>query len=103
MGEGSTTDCPEHGRQSETFVCQHLALSLRTRTAVGFFWSPGHKERPDAWCHECNERVKPTGGRWVGEAAEKLGVRLVCAGCYDDLRELNLPKKLRGASILPEG
>ncbi len=103
MGELRMIECADHGPRPETFVCQHLALSLRTRKPVGFFWAQGAKERPDAWCQECNQRVKAAGGRWVGEAAEKLGVRLICAGCYDDLHELNLPKKPQGAPSLPKG
>jgi len=34
--------------------------------------------------------VKRTGGEWVGEAGEMLGVKLVCAGCYDDAKALAL-------------
>lgn len=84
MSETKLIECGEHGAREETFVCQHLALSLRTRKPAGFFWAPGSKARPDAWCRECDERVKATGGRWIGDAGEQLGVRLICAGCYDD-------------------
>jgi len=67
--------CQRHGPQPETFVCQHVAESLSTREIVGFF---------------CNERVKRTGGEWIGEAASHLGAKLLCGACYDDARDLNL-------------
>jgi hypothetical protein len=61
---------------------------------AGFFWPADAAEpRPNAWCYECNERVKRTGGAWVGEAGEKLGAKLLCAGCYDDAKALNLGKE----------
>jgi hypothetical protein len=84
-----TVESAEHGAQEETFVCQHLAMSLRTRRRVGFFWASNSKARPDAWCRECNDRARATGGKWVGEAGAELGVKLICASCYDDLRALN--------------
>jgi len=84
-----TVECERHGPQPEAFVCQHIAESLRTGQSVGFFWSSESSEsRPDAWCRECNERVKRTGGEWVGEAAEALGVKLLCGGCYDAAKQL---------------
>jgi len=90
MSGSGVVACAEHGRREEAFVCQHVARSLTLRRAVGFFWAEQPKPRPDAWCFECNERVKRTGGEWVGEAGEMLGVKLVCAGCYDDAKALAL-------------
>jgi hypothetical protein len=86
-----TVECERHGPQPETFVCQHIVLSLHTRLPVGFFWPRDAAEsRPDAWCAECEERVKTTGGEWIGGAGEQLGVSVLCAVCYDEARELNL-------------
>jgi hypothetical protein len=87
----TTVRCERHGVQSETFVCQHVADSLSTRRGVGFYWAsePGNP-RPNAWCWACNERVKATGGDWIGEAADNLGARLLCSSCYDEARSLNL-------------
>jgi hypothetical protein len=96
MSSEGVIECGRHGVREETFVCQHIAYSLTTRRPVGFFWAQQAKTRPDSWCLECNERVKRTGGEWVGEAGEKLGVKLVCAGCYDDAKEMALGKQERG-------
>jgi len=92
MSAAKVIQCAEHGSREETFVCQHIAFSLTMRKPVGFFWAEQAKDRPDAWCFECNERVKRTEGEWVGEAGQKLGVKLICAGCYDDAKEMALGK-----------
>ena len=61
-----TLNCDLHGVQPTTFVCQHIAESLRTGRPVGFYWSQASIEsRPDAWCSECNARVAKSGGEWV--------------------------------------
>src|SRR5262245_642007 len=80
----TTVKCETHGVQPETFVCQHVAMSLRTGTPVGFYWAADpDNPRPDAWCHACNERVRKTGGEWVGDAAGQLGAKLLCGMCND--------------------
>ena len=91
MSRKSTIECHKHGEREATFVCQHIAEGLRTRVAVGFFWAGSSAQKyPDAWCSECNDRVQRTNWEWVGEAAEHLGAKLLCAGCYIDARSLNL-------------
>lgn len=87
-------ECARHGRREATLVCQHLAASLSTRVPVGFFWAGSStRKRPDAWCIECNNRFQLTNWQWVGPVLEHFGAKVLCAGCYDDLRELNLSKK----------
>jgi hypothetical protein len=84
-------ECARHGPQEEAFVCQHIALSMHTRIPVGFFWpADARASRPDAWCAECEERVRQTGGEWVGQADAQLGASLICGKCYDAAKELNL-------------
>ena len=80
-----TIECATHGTQQETFVCQHVARGLLEKVRVGFWWTqhdPGNA-RPDAWCTECNERVRTMGGEWVGVAEEHLEAKLMCGECYD--------------------
>ena len=79
-----TVQCSIHGTQQLTLVCQHVAQGLFDRERVGFFWAedPGNP-RPDAWCAECNERVRATGGEWEGEALEQLEPKVLCGACYD--------------------
>ena len=56
-------DCLEHGQQEETFVCQHIVQSLEDGQAKGFHWSSESNEsRPDAWCHECDDKVRVADG-----------------------------------------
>jgi hypothetical protein len=88
---GEVIECGQHGRQPQAFVCQHVAQSLRDGVPRGFWW-PKDSEgpRPDAWCSECNERLKRTGGEWTGWAEELAGVTLVCGTCYDRARAMCL-------------
>lgn len=80
-----TIECGVHGLQQETFVCQHIVQGLQERRRMGFFWTTFYSEnlRPDAWCSECEERVRLTGGEWVGVAAEHLKAKILCGACYD--------------------
>ena len=88
-----TVECPSHGPQPETFVCQHVVQSLRDGKPVGFFWSieDPDAERPDAWCARCEEVVRQTAGEWTPEAEQFAGVKLLCGICYDAARALNFP------------
>ena len=100
MLDPKTVDCSRHGPQPETFVCQHIALSLHTRLPVGFYWPrDSAQERPDAWCSECEQRVKATGGEWVGAAAEHLGASELCATCYDEAKGLNLGRRSKPGAV----
>ena len=82
-----SVECRVHGVQPTTFVCQHIADSLRTGEPVGFYWSRDDvSPRPDAWCSACNDRVERSGGEWVGDAREHLGAKVLCGSCYDDAR-----------------
>lgn len=78
-------NCSTNGLQQSTLVCQHIVDVLHRRVQVGFWWSaddPNH-QRPDAYCTDCNERVKLTNGEWVGEALEKTNPQSLCGACYD--------------------
>jgi hypothetical protein len=83
--ETRTVRCETHGDQQRTRVCQHIAAGLETKTRVGFFWTTidPHNPRPDAWCSECEDRVRRTDGEWVGEAEENLQPKVLCSACYD--------------------
>jgi len=87
-----TTNCPEHGPQQRTFVCQHIATGLIRHQRVGFWWTredPGNP-RPDAWCSACAERVDATGGEWIGEALAELKPKIMCGACYDHARAFHM-------------
>jgi hypothetical protein len=78
-----TVQCPTHGLQPQTLVCQHIAVGLIERRRVGFFWAsdPGNPY-PDAWCRDCNERVAAAGD-WVGDALDQFKPQVLCAACYE--------------------
>nr|OEF44024.1 hypothetical protein OAC_20180 [Vibrio cyclitrophicus 1F273] len=50
-------ECCEHGKQQQTYVCQHTVESLKDGNPRGFWWSIEQPEspRPDAWCSECED------------------------------------------------
>jgi hypothetical protein len=90
MAESNSVNCPIHGPQDETFVCQHIVTSLHTGEAVGFCWSSEDSSpRPDAWCSEC-EAARADSGEddWTEELTEMLGVKLLCGACYDHARNI---------------
>jgi hypothetical protein len=52
-------------------------------------WVPldsGDEERPDAWCAQCDAAWLAGGEDWSSEFEERSRIRLVCSGCYDELR-----------------
>jgi hypothetical protein len=77
--------CATHGEQQKTRVCQHIVTGLKSKARVGFFWTTEDPEnaRPDAWCAECEDRVRLTDGDWIGEAEEHLKPQVLCGACYD--------------------
>lgn len=93
MGGDSTFEvhCGQHGAQPATFVCQHLARSIRTGVAVGFHVSgenPG-TERPDAWCNDCERIRVDEGGEWNDRSETFAGITLLCGRCYDRAHAIN--------------
>lgn len=80
-----TVHCEKHGLEQQTWVCQHIADDLRDRKRVGFFWTVHDKDNPhpDAWCSDCECRVRTTGDEWIGEAADHLQPKMMCEFCYD--------------------
>jgi hypothetical protein len=82
-------NCAVHGWQEETFVCQHIAESLHTGVPVGFHWAPEETApRPDAWCAACEEARVQAGG-WTPEVEKSLGVKLLCAACWDYAKSIS--------------
>src|SRR6476661_3119909 len=57
----------------------------------GFFCSDndGSDQRPDAWCKEC-DRMLFEEGEWNDRSEGFAQIKMVCAGCYDEIRRRNL-------------
>ena len=91
-------NCKIHGKRPITYICQHLANSLRSGQRVGFNLAhdPGNSS-PDAWCDECEKVVMQSGGEWDDESEEFAGITIVCADCYDKAKFINTT-----ASVCPQ-
>jgi hypothetical protein len=78
-------DCDLHGKQQQTFVCEHLVHG----EGLGFFQADEQENpRPDAWCSRC-ELIRQAHGDWTEESEKLLGVKLLCGACYDRAKERN--------------
>jgi hypothetical protein len=83
--------CATHGEEEATFVCRHIAESLDTGKAVGFFWPRDtDMARPDAWCAECEQVCLSEGGEWTDTALKFVQVTVLCGGCYDRAKAICL-------------
>ena len=92
--------CSEHGQQEETFVCQHIVETLKDKKPRGFFWSSSQNiKRPDAWCYDCNTRVKAMDGEWTEDIEKHANIQLLCGKCYDNAKKLNLDNNLSKSMI----
>lgn len=82
--------CRTHGESFATFVCQHLAHGV----GRGFYSSDdgsGTDPCPDAWCAEC-DTVMMAKGHWDEESEAFAGITLLCAGCYEIVKQRNLDR-----------
>ena len=87
-------ECEKHGKQQETFVCQHIIQTLQDNKPRGFCWADDpEKPRPDAWCSECESRVQATDGEWTDDSEAFAGVKLLCSECYNKAKEINMELK----------
>jgi len=86
----NTVNCEMHGKQEESFVCQHIVLGLRDGKPYGFHWpSNSDEKRPSAWCTDCNELVQSQNWEWTDKVLDFSQVKLLCGACYDDAKLQN--------------
>jgi hypothetical protein len=89
MSESTKVKCATHGWQEESFVCQHIAQSLRTGVPVGFHWPAGATSpHPDAWCSSCEAARIAAGGEWTSEVEEELSIKVLCGACYERAKSI---------------
>ena len=88
LGDDRRVECGRHGSEAPAFVCRHLNLE----TAVGFVegYDPDDPDTPlyQAWCSECDDVLMRV-GEWNDESEAFAGVRMVCRGCYEEMKRLN--------------
>ena len=90
MVDEKLVNCCRHGMQPETFVCNHIVETLTDNQPRGFWWANDpDNDRPDAWCTECNTRLRDNGGEWNEEIETFAHVRLLCGCCYDSAKAVN--------------
>ena len=80
-----SANCERHGVQGIGLVCTHVAHAIDSGALVGFFWGDDtDTARPDAWCAECDRKLRALNGasseQWFVEADFKI----LCAACWDE-------------------
>ena len=84
--QSHTVICHVHGTSYATFVCQHLHFGQ----GLGFIQADDTPAdpHPDAWCDTCDALLREEGG-WTVRLRDFADLTLLCAGCYDEVRERN--------------
>lgn len=94
--ERNLIECNVHGKSRPAFVCQHLNTKNETGFEEAFETYPGMElaEGNDlqAWCNECEKERLRTNG-WNDESMDFAKIKLVCEGCYFDIKEFNQKEK----------
>lgn len=81
-------ECQTHGSASATFICQHLSSGDQLGFHVGYDPENPNDLYPDAWCDRC-DAVLEKEGEWNDVSEAFADIRMVCAGCYGDIRQRN--------------
>jgi TPP-dependent indolepyruvate ferredoxin oxidoreductase alpha subunit len=85
-----SVDCPVHGSSAITFVCAHVAASLKDKKPRGFWYSSFKVEdEPCAWCTECEDMLRAAGDEWNDEIQKHAQIKLLCFGCFVRAAQLN--------------
>jgi hypothetical protein len=82
--------CQIHGDRRKAYVCDHLLRGSRQ----GFFTADEPEDpHPDAWCSACDQIRAAHGsadGEWNERSGALIKVRLVCGGCYEEIKARNV-------------
>lgn len=81
-------ECKTHGTNNATFLCSHLIEGKNLGFNLGYDPENPDELWPDAWCDEC-EKVFEAEGEWNDRSEKIADIKLVCADCYEDVRERN--------------
>lgn len=88
-GEGKASEsadavrCARHGLSDTCYVCVHITPDT---ARLGFNTADTTARRPDAWCNECHKEFLRAGS-WEAPGVTPPKIKVVCGGCYDDLKE----------------
>ncbi len=81
-------DCAEHGRCDAAFVCRHLTQGEELGFHVACSEDEPDELFPDAFCDACLAMYEKE-GEWNDATESFADNKLVCSGCYMDIRERN--------------
>lgn len=92
LDEDDLIECEQHGKLRYAFVCQHLNAQNKTGFEEAFETFPGmdldEEDDFQAWCSECEKQRIQTNS-WTDESMKFANIKLVCEGCYFDIKEFN--------------
>jgi hypothetical protein len=91
--ESTLIECDTHGKSRSAFICQHLNIVKKTGFEEAFETQRGmlldKDDELQSWCSECEqERIRTDG--WNDESMEFAKIKIVCEGCYFDIKEFNI-------------
>lgn len=86
--DNKKVECSIHGKAEPTFICQHLTKGEHLGFNVGFDPDEPDALYPDAWCDRC-EDVLDKEGEWNDNSEAFADIKLVCSGCYCEIRAKN--------------
>ncbi len=81
-------ECSVHGSERPAFVCRHLDLTSRVGFVEGFDPQNPETDLYQAWCHAC-DAVLEEEGEWNDRSEAFAQPRMVCRGCYREMKALN--------------
>ncbi len=89
LNEDSRMECPKHGTQKPSMICQHLQHG----DGLGFYISDNKADDElswldIAWCKKCDE-VYQEEGEWNDISEEYCKPLFICKGCFDEVRKRN--------------
>ncbi|GAA5218506.1 DUF6882 domain-containing protein [Corallincola platygyrae] len=86
--EQNKMECSTHGKNSTTFICHHLSEGENLGFHMGFDPDDPDALYPDAWCDKCDEVLEKE-GEWNDVSEAFANIKMVCSGCYQEIRERN--------------
>ena len=83
------TNCPTHGRQGVALACTHIAHAIAAGEQVGFFWGDDvDTARPDAWCADCERRLRALDGASSEAWFVAAEFKVLCVACWDEAKRV---------------
>ncbi len=83
-----------HGTQGIGLVCSHVAHAIESGASVGFFWGDDTDlARPDAWCLECELKLRALRGGPSEDWFRAADFKILCAACWDEARRISFEER----------